>query len=163
MVTITNTLFMQQDKIQIKITQIIRDIESGLTRYEKDSIGFGSVQRKFGMTDLEVELIFRHPLLRNVNVPSIRFVLVDDTQTNVPEASSIKGPQALMFSEEPALADEPSFVTAAKTDFNITPVLETREEETPQEPTPVQSVVAEEFEEAKSFQSAPASDFLNLL
>lgn len=69
--------------IDLKISQLIRDLQGGMTRYKHEDQGWGSVETKYGMTQREVEVIFNHPKLKDVKTISIRFRLIDDVDTTV--------------------------------------------------------------------------------
>jgi hypothetical protein len=66
--------------IELKISQLIRDLDMGLSRFKaQDSDGMGSIQEKYGMQPWEVERIFRHPKLKDQQTRPFRFRIIDDS------------------------------------------------------------------------------------
>lgn len=68
---------------QLKVSEILEDLDNGLTRFEKDNEGSGSIQKKYNLSFNEVRELFRHPKLINRKTRKVglglSFNLVDDT------------------------------------------------------------------------------------
>lgn len=64
---------------EVHAPQILSDLSSGLTRYAKKDIGFGSIESKYQLTKKEVFEIFQHPKLkhRRTTIP-VLVKVVDD-------------------------------------------------------------------------------------
>lgn len=81
-----NHTFKSKEQVmaQIKITlsQIENDLEAGLVKFNSEDVGYGSIQKKYGMTDKEARIFFNHPLLKSLQAAEMKFLLVDDS-TNV--------------------------------------------------------------------------------
>jgi hypothetical protein len=69
-------------QIKITLSQIVSDLEAGMVKFQQDDVGFGSIQKKYGMTDKEAKIFFSHPLLKDLKPAEVKFLLVDDTPSN---------------------------------------------------------------------------------
>lgn len=73
-------------KIQLTVTGIIADLKAGLSRYEKDDFGKGSIQAKYGLSKSDVVKVFKNEKLKGLKVKGKtrkqdNFELVDDSET----------------------------------------------------------------------------------
>lgn len=67
----------------VKLSQIKEDLLSGLTRWKKDDIGFGSIEKKYGLTIAECVKLFAHPKLEKVESMIPVFLIEDDLEEEV--------------------------------------------------------------------------------
>lgn len=65
-------------KKQVKISQVREDLHSGLTRWKKDDIGFGSIEKKYGLTVPEMIELLAHPKIKNIESRIPTFIIIDD-------------------------------------------------------------------------------------
>lgn len=71
-------------KKQVKISQVREDLHSGLTRWKKDDIGFGSIEKKYGLTVPEMIELLAHPKIKNVESRIPTFIIIDDVPDEEP-------------------------------------------------------------------------------
>lgn len=103
----------KSNQVNLKISALIEDVSSGLTRYKKDDCGFGSIQVKYTMTDKEVLMVFNHPKLKDLKEISLRFNLIDD----VNDTDSVKetvAPAPEIVKATPYVSDEDFFKELTK-------------------------------------------------
>lgn len=67
----------------IKISELINDLKSGVTRLKKEDLGFGSIEEKYSLTFTEIREIIAHPKLKGIRVSIPSYVLIDDTEETV--------------------------------------------------------------------------------
>lgn len=65
--------------INLHKSHLIRDINNGLTWFEKDNLGFGSIEKKYDLTPGQVENIMKHPLVQDIEIPEKIIRIIDDT------------------------------------------------------------------------------------
>lgn len=63
---------------KVVLSQVVEDLQSGLSRWKKDDIGFGSLEKKYNLTLQECIELFNHPKIKNVESKIPTFVIVDD-------------------------------------------------------------------------------------
>ena len=87
----------EETRPTIKISQIIKDLEMGVTRFP-DSPGYNpdlkSIQEIYGITKKDVTEIFKTPSLkgkRTAIVPTTPYILVNDVEV-VPEEEVLEVP-----------------------------------------------------------------------
>jgi len=68
------------EKVKLTITQLIENLNSGLSWLKKDDNGAGSIQQKYEATDIQILTIQKHPALKDVQVTKYIFEIVDDTK-----------------------------------------------------------------------------------
>ena len=62
------------NKVKLTTSQITNDLYSGMSWYEKDNTGNGSIQNKYNMKDFQVAIIMQHEKFQNLT----EFILEDD-------------------------------------------------------------------------------------
>lgn len=62
----------------ITLSQIVEDLNNGLTRWKKDDIGFGSLEKKYNLTMPEMIQLFAHPKIKNIETTIPVFIIEDD-------------------------------------------------------------------------------------
>lgn len=65
---------------EIRISELINDLKSGITRYKKEDLGFGSIEEKYSLTFTELRQIIAHPKLKGIRVSIPSYILIDDTE-----------------------------------------------------------------------------------
>jgi hypothetical protein len=73
---------------QVTLTQVVEDLRSGLSRWKKDDIGFGSLEKKYNLTLQEAIQLFAHPKIKDVESRIPTFVIVDDLPDTEPEVEA---------------------------------------------------------------------------
>lgn len=79
---------MAVEKVELTVSSIKELLETGYTWLKKDDLGFGSIQEKFGATDVQISTIRKHPLLKNLETVAKIFVIIDDTKNDTTTLST---------------------------------------------------------------------------
>ena len=68
----------QTNEIELHLSKLLEDLATGHTWLKKDDKGYGSIQEKYGATDIEIKIIRKNPLLEGKE-PTFRvFKIVND-------------------------------------------------------------------------------------
>jgi hypothetical protein len=94
---------------KVVLSQILEDLKSGLTKWKKDDIGFGSLEKKYNLQNSEMIELLGHPVIKNVETRIPTFVIVDDVTLDTPVTTTIEigiqakqnGPSAVIAVERP--------------------------------------------------------------
>ena len=78
---------MAVNKVDLTVSQIISDLNSGLTWLKKDDLGYGSIETKYGANPLQITTIRKHPALKDAETTFTIFNIIDDTK-NEPASNS---------------------------------------------------------------------------
>jgi hypothetical protein len=70
---------MAVNKVEIYVSQVLEDLNSGLTWLKKDDLGYGSIQEKYNAKDQQIAIIRKHPKLKDAETSIIIFSIIDDT------------------------------------------------------------------------------------
>lgn len=70
---------MAVNKMDLKITQLIDDLNNGLTWLKKDDLGYGSIEAKYGANEKQILAIKKHPKLKDAETSITIFNIIDDT------------------------------------------------------------------------------------
>lgn len=71
---------MAVNKVEIYVSQVLEDLNSGLTWLKKDDLGYGSIQEKYDARDQQIAIIRKHPALKNAETTVTVFTVIDDTK-----------------------------------------------------------------------------------
>ena len=71
---------MAVNKVDLHVSQIIEDLNNGLTWLKKDDLGYGSIQDKYGAKDQQIAMIRKHPKLKDAETTVTVFNIIDDTK-----------------------------------------------------------------------------------
>jgi hypothetical protein len=71
---------MNEMRKQVKLSQIREDLNSGLTRWKKDDIGFGSLEKKYNLTMQEMIQLLANPKVASVETRIPTFIIIDDIE-----------------------------------------------------------------------------------
>jgi hypothetical protein len=83
------------EKKEVRISQILEDLRSGLTKWKKDDIVFGSLEKKYNLLPQEAIELFSHPKIKTVESKIPTFVIVDDVTDEVTETKVELGAQSI--------------------------------------------------------------------
>jgi basic membrane lipoprotein Med (substrate-binding protein (PBP1-ABC) superfamily) len=72
---------MAVKKVDLYVTQLIEDLNNGLTWNKKDDLGYGSIEVKYGANEKQIAAIRKHPLLKDAETNIVIFNVIDDTKT----------------------------------------------------------------------------------
>ena len=70
---------MAVNKVEIYVSQILEDLDNGLTWLKRDDVGYGSIQEKYNAKDQQIAMIRKHPKLKDAETNIIVFTVIDDT------------------------------------------------------------------------------------
>lgn len=82
---------MAINKVDLTVSQIINDLNSGMTWLKKDDLGYGSIETKYGAIPQQIAAIRKHPSLKDAETTITIFNIIDDTKnetTNSTKESS---------------------------------------------------------------------------
>jgi hypothetical protein len=84
---------MAINKVDLTVSQIINDLNSGLTWLKKDDISYGSIESKYNANPQQIAAIRKHPALKDAETTITIFNIIDDTKnetTNSTKESSTR-------------------------------------------------------------------------
>ena len=99
----------------IKVSEVLNSLKSGVTRWKKEDLGFGSIEEKFDLTFTEMKELMNHPKIRGVKtkIPTLR--IIDDVETEeTPEETTEDTlvETRIEVAETPIVVKTPQKVTA---------------------------------------------------
>ena len=71
---------MAVNKVDLTVSQLINDLNSGLTWLKKDDLGYGSIEIKYGANPNQIAAIRKHPALKDAETNITIFNIIDDTK-----------------------------------------------------------------------------------
>lgn len=71
---------MAVNKVDLYVSQILEDLDNGLTWLKRDDIGYGSIQEKYTAKDQQIAMIRKHPALKDAETNITVFNIIDDTK-----------------------------------------------------------------------------------
>lgn len=71
---------MAVNKVEIYVSQILEDLNNGLTWLKRDDLGYGSIQDKYNAKDQQIAMIRKHPVLKDAETTVTVFTVIDDTK-----------------------------------------------------------------------------------
>lgn len=100
---------MAINKVDLTVSQLINDLNNGLTWFKKDDLGYGSIETKYGATAPQIMAIRKHPALKDAETNITIFNIIDDTKnktsnstnqsTNTKPNTSVQQPEVAVVSE----------------------------------------------------------------
>jgi hypothetical protein len=75
-----NPFNMAVNKVDLTVSQLINDLNSGLTWFKKDDLGYGSIEIKYGANPAQIAAIRKHPALKDADTSITIFNIIDDTK-----------------------------------------------------------------------------------
>jgi len=96
---------MAVKQVDLYVSQILEDLNNGLTWLKRDDLGYGSIQDKYGAKDQQIAMIRKHPALKNAETNVTVFNIIDDTKksdgTSTPAVSDSKDDNNLASVSKP--------------------------------------------------------------
>ena len=71
---------MAVNKVDLYVSQILEDLDNGLTWMKRDDVGYGSIQDKYNAKDQQIVMIRKHPALKDAETNITVFNIIDDTK-----------------------------------------------------------------------------------
>lgn len=78
---------MNIEEKRVTLSQIKEDLRLGLTKWKKDDIGFGSIEKKYNLLLSEAIELFGHPKIKNLEAKIPSFIIIDDLEDETPQES----------------------------------------------------------------------------
>lgn len=69
---------MKQNTVELTLSQLIEDLNSGLTWLKKEDVGYGSIQEKYQANEMNIKTIQKHPKLVGIEPSITIFKIIDD-------------------------------------------------------------------------------------
>lgn len=83
---------MAINKVDLTVTQLVNDLNEGLTWFKKDDLGYSSIETKYNANPNQIAAIRKHPALKGAETSITIFNIIDDTKNettnNTKESSS---------------------------------------------------------------------------
>lgn len=109
---------MAVNKVDLYVSQILEDLDNGLTWLKRDDIGYGSIQDKYNAKDQQITMIRKHPALKDAETNITVFNIIDDTKDG---SSTVSAPVSVsnqrtdepverVSKPEPVRSNEPTAV-----------------------------------------------------
>ena len=73
---------MAINKVDLTVSQIINDLNTGMTWLKKDDLGYGSIETKYGAAPVQIAAIRKHPSLKDAETTITIFNIIDDTKND---------------------------------------------------------------------------------
>lgn len=70
---------MAVKKVDLTVSQLINDLNTGLTWFKRDDLGYGSIEVKYGANPAQIMAIRKHPALKDAETNITIFNVIDDT------------------------------------------------------------------------------------
>jgi len=83
---------MAVKNVDLTVSQLIEDLNSGLTWLKKDDLGYGSIEVKYGATPVQIMAIRKHPKLKDAETSITIFNIIDDTKDASSLSTQEQGP-----------------------------------------------------------------------
>lgn len=70
---------MAVNKVDLYVSQIKELLDQGYTWFEKDNLGYGSIETKYGANAVQIAAIRKHPKLKDLETNITIFNVIDDS------------------------------------------------------------------------------------
>lgn len=110
---------MAVNKVDLYVSQILEDLDNGLTWLKRDDVGYGSIQEKYNAKDQQITMIRKHPKLKDAETNVTVFNIIDDTKEN--EGTIPVGAANGLLTTESGTVHGTTAYTALNTSENSTP------------------------------------------
>jgi hypothetical protein len=108
---------MATQKIDLKLSALLEDLDNGLTWFKKEDVGYGNIQEKYEATEFHIKIIQKHPKLVNVQ-PNIKiFNIIDDV--NGSDHDIDKTPIVVKSETTEEIIPAATLTTETETFFNL--------------------------------------------
>lgn len=100
---------MAINKVDLTVSQLINDLNSGLTWLKKDDLGYGSIEAKYGANPMQIGAIRKHPSLKDAETNITIFNIIDDTknETTTPTIEPTPSRSSNTVAEQEVVCLEP--------------------------------------------------------
>ena len=73
---------MAINKVDLTVSQLVNDLNEGLTWFKKDDLGYGSIEAKYNANPNQIAAIRKHPALKDAETSITIFNIIDDTKND---------------------------------------------------------------------------------
>ena len=73
---------MAINKVDLTVSQLVNDLNEGLTWFKKDDLGYGSIETKYNANPNQIAAIRKHPALKDADTSLTIFNIIDDTKND---------------------------------------------------------------------------------
>ena len=73
---------MAINKVDLTVSQLVNDLNEGLTWFKKDDLGYGSIETKYNANPNQIAAIRKHPALKDAETSITIFNIIDDTKND---------------------------------------------------------------------------------
>lgn len=95
---------MAINKVDLTVSQIINDLNSGMTWLKKDDLGYGSIETKYGAIPQQIAAIRKHPSLKDAETTITIFNIIDDTKNDNSSSSKPTTSRTTSDVEQPVVS-----------------------------------------------------------
>ena len=74
---------MAVNKVDVYVSQIKELLDQGYTWLEKDNLGYGSIENKYGANAVQIAAIRKHPKLKDLETNITIFNVIDDVDETI--------------------------------------------------------------------------------
>jgi hypothetical protein len=138
---------MAVNKVELYVSQILEDLDNGLTWLKRDDLGYGSIQDKYNAKDQQIVMIRKHPKLKDAETNVTVFTVIDDTNEGTTTVSATESENANDMGNVSANDIDTRLPESASGDSNETQeqVYTSYHSRVPDEPVAVESESADAF------------------
>jgi len=109
---------MAINKVDLTVSQLINDLNTGLTWFKKDDLGYGSIETKYGATAPQIMAIKKHPSLKDAETNITIFNIIDDTKnentTTTKESTSDRSSSSVEREVAPVVSTSTEVVSSTE-------------------------------------------------
>jgi len=95
---------MAVNKVDLTVSQIMNDLNSGMTWLKKDDLGYGSIENKYGANPVQIAAIRKHPALKDAETNITIFNIIDDTKNDNSSSTESKSTRSDSNMEQPKVS-----------------------------------------------------------
>jgi len=81
---------MAINKVDLTVSQLVNDLNEGMTWFKKDDLGYGSIETKYNANPNQIAAIRKHPALKDAETSITIFNIIDDTKNDTQVSTSTK-------------------------------------------------------------------------
>jgi hypothetical protein len=97
---------MAVNKVDLYVSQILEDLNNGLTWLKRDDLGYGSIQEKYNAKDQQIAMVRKDPALKEAETNVTVFNVIDDTIDTKQAVTTKQEPVKETVSNQDALIDK---------------------------------------------------------
>jgi hypothetical protein len=91
---------MAINKVDLTVSQLINDLNEGMTWLEKDNLGYGSIETKYRANEKQILAIRKHPKLVSAETNITIFNIIDDTTNEITTGKTNEGRNTIVWEKQ---------------------------------------------------------------